>query len=41
MGNVCVAFEILGPGMKAPPEWHKASGHLVSDVKMNFTRKAC
>jgi hypothetical protein len=26
MGNVCVAFEILGPGMKVPPGWHKASG---------------
>ncbi len=41
MGNVCVAFEILDPGMKAPPGWHKASGHLVFDVKMDFTRKAC
>jgi hypothetical protein len=26
--------------MKAPPGWHKASGHLVFDVKMDFTRKA-
>ncbi len=40
MGNVCVAFEIFGPGMKAPPGWHKASGHLVFDMKMDFTRKA-
>jgi hypothetical protein len=40
MGNVCVAFEILGPGMKAPPGWHKASGHFVFDMKMDFTRKA-
>jgi hypothetical protein len=40
MGNVCIAFEILGPGMKAPPGWHKASGHLVFDVKMGFIRKA-
>ncbi len=40
MGNVCVAFEILSPGMKAPPGWHKASGHLVFDVKMDFARKA-
>jgi hypothetical protein len=40
MGSVCVAFEILGPGMKAPPGWHKASGHLVFDVKMDFSRKA-
>ncbi len=40
MGNVCVAFEILGPGVKAPPGWQKASGHLIFDVKMDFTRKA-
>jgi hypothetical protein len=40
MGNVCIAFEILGPGMKVPLGWHKASGHLVFDVKMDFTRKA-
>ena len=40
MGNVCIAFEILGPGMKVPPGWHKASGHLVFDMKMDFTRKA-
>ncbi len=40
MGNVCIAFEILGPGMKVPPGWYKASGHLVFDVKMDFTRKA-
>jgi hypothetical protein len=40
MGNVCAAFEILGPGMKAPPGWHKASGHLVFDLKMDCTRKA-
>ncbi len=41
MGNVCVAFEVLGPSIRAPPGWHKASGHLVYDVKMDFTRKAC
>ncbi len=40
MGNVCVAFEILGPNERAPPGWHKASGHIVFDVKMDFTRKA-
>ncbi len=40
MGNVCIAFEILGPDMNAPPGWHKASGHLVFDVKMDFTRRA-
>jgi hypothetical protein len=40
MGNVCIAFEIFGPGVKAPPGWHKVSGHLILDVKMDFTRKA-
>jgi hypothetical protein len=40
MGNVCIAFEILGPNKKAPPGWHKTSGHIVFDVKMDFTRKA-
>jgi hypothetical protein len=40
MGNVCVAFEVLGPGVRVPPGWHKASGHLVYNVKMDFTRKA-
>ena len=38
---MCAAFEILGPGMKAPPGWHKASGHLIFDVKMDVTHKAC
>ncbi len=40
MGNVGVAFEILGPNAKAPPGWFKASGHIVFDIKMDFTRKA-
>jgi hypothetical protein len=40
MGNVCVAFEILGPNGKAPPGWYKASGHIIFDLKMDFTRKA-
>jgi hypothetical protein len=41
MGNVCIAFEILGPNDKAPPGWHKALGHIVFDAKMDFTRKTC
>ena len=41
MGNVCVAFEILGPNDKPPIGWYKASGHIVFDVKMDFTCKAC
>ncbi len=40
MGNVCIAFEILGPKAKAPAGWHKASGHIIFNVKMDFTRKA-
>ena len=40
MFNVGVAFEILEEGQAAPPGWKKASGHLIWDVKMDFTRKA-
>ncbi len=35
-----IAFEILEPGKKAPPDWFKATGHIIFDVKMDFTRKA-
>ncbi len=37
MSNVCVAFEILGPNERAPPGWHKASGHIIFDIKMDIT----
>ena len=40
MYNVGVAFEILEPGQPPPKGWHKVTGHLVWDVKMDFTRKA-
>ena len=40
MNNVGIAFTILENGIKPPPGWRKASGHLVFDVKMDFTRKA-
>ena len=40
MSNVKVAFEILDDGKSAPPGWTKSSGHLVFDVKMDFTQKA-
>ena len=40
MTNVGIAFELLGEGVQAPPGWHKVTGHLVFDVKMDFTRKA-
>ncbi|KAL7553380.1 hypothetical protein ACHAWF_016663, partial [Thalassiosira exigua] len=38
--NVGIAFEILEEGARAPPGYRKSSGHLVFDVKMDFTRKA-
>ncbi len=40
MGNICVAFEVLGLGVRVPPGWHKASGHLIYKAKMDYTRKA-
>ena len=40
MRNVIVAFEIMDEGEQAPLGWLKSSGHLVFDVKMDFTRKA-
>ena len=40
MTNVGIAFEVLEEGLSAPPGWHKVTGHLVFDVKMDFTRKA-
>ena len=40
MSQVNVAFEFLARGERAPEGWKKASGHIVWDVKMDFTRKA-
>ncbi len=40
MGNLIVAFEIKNPGEEAPPGWFKTTGHIVWDVKIDFTRKA-
>lgn len=40
MFNVGVAFEILDENQIAPQGWHPVTGHLVFDVKMDFTRKA-
>ena len=40
MHNNSIAFQVLDDGVKAPPGWAKVTGHLVSDVKMDFTRKA-
>ena len=40
MYNVRVAFEVLDVGVHAPHRWKQVTGHLVWDVKMDFTRKA-
>ena len=40
MYNVGVAFEILDEGVHALHGWKQVTGHLVWDVKMDFTRKA-
>ena len=40
MYNVGVAFEILDEGAHLPHGWKQVTGHLVWDVKMDFTRKA-
>ena len=38
--NIGVAFEVFDEGQKAPAAWHKVTGHLIWDVKMDFTQKA-
>jgi hypothetical protein len=40
MTEVGIAFEVLVGNQKAPPGWKKVTGHLVWDLKMDFTRKA-
>jgi hypothetical protein len=40
MTNVGVAFEVLERSQFVPPGWKKVTGHLVWDLKMDFTRKA-
>ena len=40
MKNVSVAFKFKHHGYKPPPDQIETSGHLIWDVKMNFTRKA-
>ena len=40
MYNVSVAFKILEDHEHVPVGWKRSSGHLVFDVKMDFTRKA-
>ena len=41
MDNVEVAFDIEEDGTPIPIGYKEASGHLVWDVKIDFTRKAC
>ena len=40
MYNVGVAFKILQEHESIPVGYSKSSGHIIFDVKMNFTRKA-
>ena len=40
MHDVGIAFEILEDNASMPMGYRKVTGHLVFDVKMNFTRKA-
>jgi hypothetical protein len=40
MTKIGIAFEVLDEGISAQKGWHKVTGHLVWDVKMDFTRKA-
>ena len=40
MTNVGIAFQLLKHGDDPPIGYTKASGHLIFDVKMDFTRKS-
>ena len=40
MNTVLVAFQIQPKGTVAPPDYSRSSGHIIWDVKMDFTRKA-
>ena len=40
MANVYVDIEILEPNKSSPIGWKASSGHLLYDVKMEFTPKA-
>ena len=39
MANVKVSFDILEPDQDVPAGYTKSSGHMIFDVKMDFTRK--
>ena len=38
--NVGITHEVLEEGQWVPAGWHKVTGHLIWDVKMDFTWKA-
>jgi hypothetical protein len=40
MFNIGIVFEVLEVGASAPKGWNKAIGHIIWDVKMDYTRKA-
>jgi hypothetical protein len=40
MTEVGVAFKVLPEGKDTPPGWKNVTGHLIWDVKMDFTHKA-
>jgi hypothetical protein len=40
MTRIGIAFEVLAEGKPAPPGWKKVTGHLIWDLKMDFTQKA-
>jgi hypothetical protein len=40
MKNVGIAFQVLDEGQHQPVGWSKVTGHIIFDVKMDFTRKA-
>ena len=40
MTNVGIAFEVIEDDAKMPVGWVKVTGHMIFDVKMDFTRKA-
>ena len=40
MLNVGIAFDILEDDASMPVGWDKVTGHIIFDVKMDFTRKA-
>jgi hypothetical protein len=39
MHNVGIAFEVLEYGERTPEWWKRAIGHIIWDLKMDFTRK--